>query len=45
MSHTKGFLKLEFLNRNRIIYRRNPITDKPTQTFYWGWNYLEAQLR
>ena len=39
MSHTKGFLKLEFLNRNRIIYRRNPIKDKPTKIFNWGWFY------
>ena len=42
MSQTKGFLKLEFLNRNRIIYRRDPITDKPTQTFDWGWYYKDG---
>ena len=28
MSHDRN---LEFLNRRRIVYRRNPITDKPTQ--------------
>ena len=28
MSHDRN---LEFLNRRRIAYRRNPITDKPTQ--------------
>ena len=28
MSHERN---LEFLNRRRIVYRRNPITDKPTQ--------------
>ena len=28
MSHNRN---LEFLNRRRIVYRRNPITDKPTQ--------------
>ena len=28
MSHGRN---LEFLNRRRIVYRRNPITDKPTQ--------------
>ena len=27
MSHNRN---LEFLNRRRIVYRRNPITDKPT---------------
>ena len=27
MSHDRN---LEFLNRRRIVYRRNPITDKPT---------------
>ena len=24
------------MNRNRIIYNRDPITDKPTQIFTWG---------
>ena len=28
MSHDRN---LEFLNRRLIVYRRNPITDKPTQ--------------
>ena len=28
MSHNRN---LEFLNRRRIVYRRNPITNKPTQ--------------
>ena len=28
MSHNRN---LEFLNRRRIVYRRHPITDKPTQ--------------
>ena len=28
MSHNRN---LEFLNRRRVIYRRHPITDKPTQ--------------
>ena len=32
--------KLEHLNKNRIIYRQNPITDKPTQKFDWG-DYYE----
>lgn len=29
----------KYLERHRIIYRRNPITDKPTETFEWGWYY------
>ena len=28
MSHSRN---LEFLNRRRVVYRRHPITDKPTQ--------------
>ena len=42
MSQTKGFLKLEFLNRKRIIYRRNPITDQPTSVHEWGWYYKDG---
>jgi hypothetical protein len=26
----------EFLNKRRVIYRRAPINDKPTQEFEWG---------
>ncbi len=29
----------KYLNIHRIIYRRNPITDKPTEKFKWGWYY------
>lgn len=32
MSHRR----LEYLHRNRIIYRRYPIYDKPDQVFTWG---------
>ena len=32
MSHRR----LEYLHRNRIIYRRYPIIDKPNQVFTWG---------
>ena len=32
MSHRN----LEYLHRNRIIYRRHPISDKPNQVFDWG---------
>jgi AraC-like DNA-binding protein len=27
---------MEYLNRRRIVYRRNPITDKPSAKFEWG---------
>jgi hypothetical protein len=29
----------KYLDNHRIIYRRNPITDKPTHKFPWGWYY------
>ena len=29
----------KYLEKHRIIYRRDPITDKPTETFDWGWYY------
>ena len=28
-----------YLDKHRIIYRRNPIKDKPSQIFEWGWYY------
>ena len=31
-----SYRKIDYLNRNRIIYNRDPITDKPTQIFTWG---------
>jgi len=37
MSYTRN---LEYLNKKRVIYRRGPITDKPTEEFEWG-NYYE----
>jgi hypothetical protein len=27
---------IEFLNKRRVIYKRGPINDKPTQIFEWG---------
>ena len=36
MSHKK----LEYLHRRRIVYRRGPITDTPSETFSWG-NFYE----
>jgi hypothetical protein len=35
MSHRK----LEYLHRNKIIYRRHPILDEPDQVFDWGGFY------
>tara|TARA_B100001287_G_scaffold108987_1_gene91834 strand:- start:4746 stop:5354 length:609 start_codon:yes stop_codon:yes gene_type:complete len=31
-----SYRKIDYLNRNRIIYNRDPINDKPTKTFTWG---------
>lgn len=33
---------LSVLNSRRVIYRRDPITDKPTETFAWGKFYKEG---
>ncbi|MDH4212165.1 MAG: HTH domain-containing protein [candidate division WOR-3 bacterium] len=30
---------MEYLHRNKIIYRRDPINDVPTEEFPWGWYY------
>lgn len=35
MSHRR----IEYLHKHRIIYHRNPITDKPTITYDWGYYY------
>ena len=35
MSHRK----IEHLNDNRIIYRRLPVSDKPSHSFDWGYFY------
>jgi hypothetical protein len=37
MSHRK----MKYLEDNRIIYRREPITDKPSEIFEWG-SYYES---
>jgi hypothetical protein len=34
MSHN-----MDYLHRNKIIYRRYPINDKPTAKYNWGWYY------
>lgn len=38
----KAYRNIEYLNKHRIIYRRDPITDKPTQVFDWGKYYEEG---
>jgi hypothetical protein len=38
MSHDR---RLDFLNKKRIIYKRNPVNDKPTQKYDWG-DYYET---
>ena len=38
MSHNR----LDYLNNNRIIYRRYPVNDKPTHDFVWGWFYEQG---
>jgi|TARA_B110000196_G_C20935007_1_gene561769 hypothetical protein len=37
MSHTRN---LDYLIKRRIIYRRSPLNDEPTEVFDWG-NYYE----
>jgi len=37
MSHIRN---LEYLHRRKIIYRRSPVTDKPTEVYDWG-NYYK----
>lgn len=36
MSHERN---MKYLNQQRIIYRREPITDIPTETYEWGSYY------
>tara|TARA_B100001250_G_C19742786_1_gene763838 strand:+ start:40 stop:654 length:615 start_codon:yes stop_codon:yes gene_type:complete len=31
--------RIDYLNRNRIIYNRDPINDIPTQVYHWGKYY------
>ena len=39
MSHIRN---LEYLHRRKIIYRRSPITDKPTEVYSWGSYYVDG---
>ena len=34
--------RLDLLNRNRVIYRRRPITDKPSESYDWGDFYKQG---
>lgn len=31
--------RMEYLNNSKVIYRRDPINDKPTETYPWGYFY------
>ena len=43
MSHYVSIPRyLQYLNKRRIVYRRNPITDEPTQCFDWGVYYEDG---
>ena len=39
MSHDRN---LEFLNKRKVIYRREPINDKPSEEFEWGYYYKQG---
>jgi hypothetical protein len=34
--------RLDYLNKRRVIYRREPINDKPTQEYDWGYFYEQG---
>tara|TARA_B100000287_G_scaffold312866_1_gene296232 strand:+ start:40 stop:654 length:615 start_codon:yes stop_codon:yes gene_type:complete len=34
--------RIDYLNRNRIIYRRDPINDSPTEVYPWGKYYYNG---
>jgi hypothetical protein len=33
---------MRYLHNNKIIYRRYPVNDKPTQEYFWGKFYEDA---
>ena len=39
MSHNRN---MKYLNDHRIIYRRLPIKDKPSEVYDWGWFYKDG---
>lgn len=30
---------MDYLHRNKIIYKRHPVSDQPTSVYPWGWYY------
>lgn len=30
---------MDYLHRNKIVYKRNPVNDVPTEKYNWGWYY------
>ena len=34
--------KMQYLLDNRIVYRRYPVKDRPTEIYEWGWFYNEG---
>jgi hypothetical protein len=36
--------RLDFFNKHRIIYRRDPINDTPTEVYDWGSYYENGKL-
>ena len=39
MSHERN---LDYLNKRRIVYRRAPINDKPSEVYQWGGYYADG---
>ena len=39
MSHIRN---LEYLHRRKIVYRRSPTTDQPTEVYFWGSYYVDG---
>lgn len=39
MSHYRN---MEYLHKNRIVYRRSPIEDTPDEEYKWGWYFEEG---
>ena len=38
MSHNR----LEYLNNLKVITRQEPISDKPTEVYWWGWFFEQG---
>ena len=30
---------MDYIHRNKIVYKRHPINDEPTETYPWGWYF------